>query len=83
MQSFKDAVYAVVKTIPPGKVMTYKQVAAQAGRPKAYRAVGNLLRQNFDSNIPCHRVIRTDGSIGGYNRGVEQKRHRLAAEHAI
>ena len=53
--------------------MTYKEVAAKAGSPGAYRAVGNILNKNFDPKIPCHRVIRSDGKIGGYNRGEEAK----------
>ena len=48
--------------------MTYK-VAEKAGNLRAYRAVGNILHQNYNPQIPCHRVIRSDGSIGGYNRG--------------
>ena len=70
---FGERVYAVVKQIPKGKVMTYKEVAAKAGSPGAYRAVGNILNKNFDPKIPCHRVIRSDGKIGGYNRGEEAK----------
>lgn len=63
---FNEQVYAVVKTIPKGKVMTYKQVAEKLNST-AYRAVGQALKNNPDSqNIPCHRVIRSDGNIGGY-----------------
>jgi len=57
--------------------MTYKQVAEKAGIPNACRAVGNILNKNFDSKIPCHRVIRSDGKIGGYNRGAEKKKEIL------
>lgn len=67
--TFKEQVYAVVKKIPKGKVLTYKQVASKAGNPNAARAVGNFMKSNFDPKIPCHRVIRTDGKIGDYNRG--------------
>lgn len=69
MKNFKAKVYEVVKKIPKGKVLTYKQVAAKTGRPKAFRAVGTILSKNFDPKIPCHRVIRSDGKIGNYNRG--------------
>ena len=69
MLSFKDKVHAVVKKIPKGKVLTYQEVARGAGSPGASRAVGNLLKQNYDPKIPCHRVIRSDGKIGNYNRG--------------
>jgi len=78
--SFKDEVYKVVKKIPKGKVLTYKQVAEKVGRPKAYRAVGNILNKNFDPNIPCHRVIKSDGKLGGYNRGVKAKTKVLKEE---
>lgn len=70
---FKENVFRVVANIPEGKTLTYKEVARQVGRPKAYRAVGNILNKNYDSDIPCHRVVRSDGSTGGYNRGVEKK----------
>jgi O-6-methylguanine DNA methyltransferase len=79
---FRDQVYEVVKAIPPGSVLSYKEVAAQAGRPKAYRAVGNILNKNFDPSIPCHRVIRSDGTTGGYNRGGENKIRILKSEGA-
>ena len=49
--------------------MTYKQVAVKAGSPGASRVVGNLMRANYDPTVPCHRVIRSDGGIGEYNRG--------------
>lgn len=81
--SFRDAVYGVVRKIPKGKCLTYKQVAEAAGYPNACRAVGNILNKNFDPEIPCHRVIRSDGKIGGYNRGVDKKRERLTAEGAL
>lgn len=80
MFSFTDKVYEVIKNIPKGHVLTYKQVAAKAGRPKASRAVGNILHKNHNPQIPCHRVIRSDGKLGGYNRGTAQKRRKLSAE---
>lgn len=67
MISFKDKVLAIVKKIPVGKVMTYSQVAAKAGNKKASRAVGNIMAANDDKNVPCHRVVKRDGSIGMYN----------------
>lgn len=80
--SFAQSVFAVVRKIPKGKTMTYKQVAVAAGRPMAFRAVGNILNKNFDPAIPCHRVIRSDGTPGGYNRGAAQKKKRLHEEGA-
>lgn len=81
---FAARVYAVVHKIPKGSVMTYKQVARAAGSPRAYRGVGTLMAKNFDPKIPCHRVIRSDGKIGNYNRGGEKaKRALLKKEGAI
>jgi O-6-methylguanine DNA methyltransferase len=81
-KTFKEKVLRIVGKIPKGEVLTYKQVAKLAGRPKAYRAVGNILNGNHDPKIPCHRVIRSDGRLGGYNRGPKEKERRLQAEGA-
>lgn len=79
--SFSDNVREVVKNIPKGKVLTYKEVAIKAGSPGAFRAVASLMAKNYDLVIPCHRVIRSDGGLGGYNRGgIEQKRKMLISE---
>ncbi len=80
MKNFTHRVLEVVRAIPKGSVMTYRQVAARAGSPMAYRAVGNILHKNHDPAIPCHRVIRSNGSIGGYNRGKKEKNRLLAEE---
>jgi O-6-methylguanine DNA methyltransferase len=82
-KTFADKVREVVRKIPKGKVLTYKEVAKKAGSEKAVRAVGNILSKNFDPKIPCHRVIRSDGGIGGYNRGVKNKISILKKEGAI
>jgi len=67
-------VYEIVKKIPKGKVLNYKQVAQLTGFPRAWRAVGNILNKNPDpKTIPCHRVIKSDGKIGGYKNGVKKK----------
>jgi O-6-methylguanine DNA methyltransferase len=71
MSTFTHSVAEVVRCIPKGKVLTYAEVASQAGNPKAYRAVANFLAKNYDTTIPCHRVIRKNGTLGGYNRGGE------------
>lgn len=81
--SFKKKIYKILQKIPEGKTMSYKQVAGLAGKPAAYRAVGNILNKNYDSKIPCHRVIRSDGKIGGYNRGIIKKQKILKKEGAI
>ena len=78
--NFTQAVYEVVRQIPPGETRTYKEVAKAAGRPNAFRAVGNILNKNFNPNIPCHRVIRSDGKLGGYNRGQDLKLRKLLEE---
>ena len=80
MKSFSEKVKLAVAKIPKGKVLTYAEVARRAGRPKAARAVGNILNKNFDPEIPCHRVIRSDGKISGYNRGAKRKITRLKNE---
>jgi O-6-methylguanine DNA methyltransferase len=79
-QTFADRVRLVVARIPKGETMTYKEVAERAGSPRAFRAVGNILNKNYDPNIPCHRVVRSDGKTGGYNRGAERKRELLREE---
>lgn len=83
MTDFKQKVFNIVRKIPKGKVLTYKEVAAKAGNPGASRAVGSILATNFDPKIPCHRVIRSDGGMGGYNRGVENKIKILKKEGAL
>ena len=77
MKSFRDKVLDIVKKIPKGKSVTYKEVAAKAGNPKAARAVGAIMRTNYDKSIPCHRVVRSDGSLGSYNRGGTLKKQAL------
>lgn len=79
-KSFKEKVMEVVGRIPKGSVLTYKEVARRAGNENASRAVGNILNKNYDPKIPCHRVVRSDGKVGGYNRGEAEKVKRLEAE---
>lgn len=74
---FADKVRAVVRKIPKGKIMTYAQVAAKAGSPNASRAVGSIMAKNYDPTVPCHRVIRTDGKIGNYNRGGTEAKIKI------
>ena len=84
MTSFQEKVYEEVKKIPKGEVRTYKQIARAIGSPRAFRAVGNALNKNPDlKTIPCHRVVRSDGKIGGYRGGVKQKRALLVSEGAL
>jgi methylated-DNA-[protein]-cysteine S-methyltransferase len=81
--TFKEKIHNVVKKIPKGKVLTYKEVAKKIGHPLAYRAVGNILGKNIDPKVPCHRVIRSDGKIGGYRDGTLFKIKRLREEGYI
>ena len=75
--NFTERVRNIVRSIPKGETLSYKEVAARAGSPGAARAVGSIMKQNFDKSIPCHRVIRSDGRIGEYNRGGEEKKRAL------
>ena len=63
MKTFAEKVRTIVRKIPKGKTMTYKEVATKAGNPKAARAVGAVMRSNYDPSIPCHRVIASDGTM--------------------
>ncbi len=83
MQSkkFAEHVREAVRHIPRGETRSYGEVAAAIGHPGAARAVGTIMRDNYDETVPCHRVIRSDGKIGEYNRGgPEKKRALLIAE---
>ncbi len=77
---FITRVLEIVRNIPKGQTLTYGQVAAQAGSPRAARVVGLIMSKNWDPAIPCHRVVRADGSVGGYNRGRENKIKLLQEE---
>ena len=83
---FQLKVWKYLKTIPKGKVKTYKQVAIGIKSPKSARAVANAYAKNpYAPKIPCHRVIRSDGGPGGYSGrgGIRQKLRLLKAEKAF
>jgi len=80
MKTFSEKVLGIVRAIPRGSVLSYQEVARKAGNPRASRAVGSIMKKNFRSDIPCHRVIRSDGSLGEYNRGAGEKRRKLREE---
>lgn len=80
MKSFKEKVLEVVKKIPSSKTLSYKAVAKKAGNEKASRAVGMIMSKNKDKTIPCHRVIRSDGRVGGYN-GLRGKNKSVILEN--
>ena len=80
---FQLKVWKYLKKIPKGEIKTYKQVAIAINRPKSARAVANACAKNpYPPKIPCHRVIRSDGSLGGYSGkgGIQQKRRLLRSE---
>jgi AraC family transcriptional regulator of adaptative response/methylated-DNA-[protein]-cysteine methyltransferase len=83
--AFQEAVWRELRKIPPGETRSYAQIAAAIGHPKAVRAVGTANGDNHVAVlIPCHRVIRSDGSLGGYGGGLGRKKILLAAEgHSI
>jgi O-6-methylguanine DNA methyltransferase len=78
--AFRRRVLRVVSSIPAGRVSTYGDVAAAAGRPRAARAVGNIMASCTDRTIPCHRVVAANGRLGGYGSSPELKRALLRAE---
>jgi O-6-methylguanine DNA methyltransferase len=81
--NFTKKVLKIVSKIPKGKVMTYGEVAKDAGNSHAVRAVGSVMRKNYDSNIPCHRVIRSDGKAGNYNRGGPKAKLALLQKEGV
>jgi|TARA_B110000438_G_C15377223_1_gene463166 methylated-DNA-[protein]-cysteine S-methyltransferase len=84
--NFQLKVWNYLKKIPKGKVKTYLEVAKAIGKPKAFRAVANAIGKNpYPPKIPCHRVIRSDGSLGGYSGkgGISEKRRLLNSEQAL
>lgn len=70
--SFKEKVIGIVRKIPTGEVLSYGEVSRRAGVAGAARAVGTIMSHNFDKNIPCHRVVRSNGKVGEYN-GLQTK----------
>jgi len=82
--TFSEKVKSIVKSIPKGYILRYQDVAKLAGSPRASRAVGSIMKANYKSSIPCHRVVRSDGIIGAYNRGGSSvKLKKLQAEGAF
>lgn len=78
--TFTEQVYAAVRQIPTGETRTYKQIAVMIGKPGAARAVGTALRKNQDTRVPCHRVVKSDGTVGAYNGLQGSKAALLEAE---
>jgi O-6-methylguanine DNA methyltransferase len=78
--SFTHRVLAAVRRIPRGRVATYGDIATLAGSPRAWRAVGTIMRETGDPATPCHRVIGAGGGLGGYGGNLQLKRELLRAE---
>jgi methylated-DNA-[protein]-cysteine S-methyltransferase len=81
--SFRARVLSAVRAIPVGRVSTYGDVAARAGRPGAARAVGNIMRDCHDPSVPCHRVVAAGGQLGGYGGREDVKRYLLEREGCL
>ena len=78
--TFSETVWALTRQIPRGRVTTYQELA-RAMKTRAYRAVGNALNKNpYAPHVPCHRVVKTDGSLGGFAQGPQRKRALLEKE---
>lgn len=77
--NFNDKVYNLCKKIPKGKVSTYKLLSKKLNS-KAYRAVGNALNKNKSKEIPCHRIINSNGNVGGFAKGTKNKIKLLKKE---
>ena len=84
--NFQKMVWTELKKIPFGETRTYKEIAIAIGKPKAARAVANACGKNpYPIIIPCHRVVRSDGTIGGFtgDGGIEKKRQLLRQENHL
>ncbi len=84
VRPFAERVQDSVRQIPKGQTRSYGEVARAIGHPGAARAVGTVMKNNYDPTVPCHRVIRSDGRVGNYNRGgAKMKKRLLRAEGAL
>ena len=83
VSAFTRQVLSIVSRIPVGRVASYGDIAAAAGRPRAYRAVGNIMRTCARPGLPCHRVIAAAGRLGGYGGNLALKRALLAGEGIV
>ena len=81
--NFAARVREVVRNISKGETLSYMEVARLAGSPRAARAVGTMMKNNYDSTVPCHRVIRSDGTFGEYNRGGPTAKRTLLKTEGV
>jgi methylated-DNA-[protein]-cysteine S-methyltransferase len=80
MKTFNERCYEILRKVPKGKVITYKEIA-KALKSKAYRAVGNAMNKNpYAPKVPCHRVVNSNGTVGGFASGTKNKIKMLKAE---
>ncbi len=82
-KSFTEKVLRVVAKIPKGKVLTYKQVAEKAGSTGAARAVGSIMKNNQNKQIPCHRVVTSTGKVGDYNNLQGKDKRKLLEKEGM
>ncbi len=80
---FALKVLDIVRNIKKGKIMTYKEVAAAVGSRQGARAVGTVMKSNYDASVSCHRVVRSDGKIGDYNRGGQEAKIKLLKSEGV
>ena len=81
MTRFQSDCYEALKKVPQGKVITYAGLARMIGRPKAHRAVGSAMNKNpYSPQVPCHRVVKSNGDLGGFATDIEVKIKRLQEE---
>ena len=83
MITFKEKVLDIVRNINRGEVMTYGEVAKRANAIGAARAVGSIMKNNYDPTVPCHRVVKSDGTIGDYNRGGKAKKIEILKSEGV
>lgn|SRR3989344_6874846 len=81
--SFNEKCYAILRKVPKGKVTTYGSIA-RALKSKGYRAIGNAMNKNpYSPKVPCHRVVKSNGELGGFAFGVEKKIEMLKKEGVV
>lgn len=84
LTKLQQRAYNLVRHIPPGRVVTYQEIGKRLGNVKLARVVGNILNKNpFLGIVPCHRVIKSDGHVGGYKLGISRKKALLVKEGLI
>jgi len=84
LSEFQKRVYRAILDIPLGQVRSYSWVAKKIGNPRSARAVGNALNKNpFAPFVPCHRIVKNDGKLGGYSAGIKKKKYLLEKEKQI